>query len=328
MAERKVGTVIYRKQLSSLLELFRLIPQDGSSFPGYKPGQYIALSRENCKLTRKVVTATSEVQYLYELDEFGNPRRGSVTHSYSISSAPIETAQHGYLEFYVVLEMLETGIPGRLSESLFRIDPDSDCKITYVNKIAGDFTLDKRAAGFENVVLVGTGTGLAPFASMIKQLHYEAMQGNKPSARYTLFHANRTYEELAYHQELQSIEAAQKFDFTYVASVSRPTPRDHKDTTIGRGRANNILRSVFGMPLKEEEDLQRVIESGQDSSEAKKALEKVTRPVLPQHVAQKLLLERLDPARTVILTCGNPSVMEDIKYIADANNIKFEKEEW
>ena len=328
MAEKKIGKVIYRHTFSSILELFRIAPQDGNQFPDYKPGQYIALSRDDCRLTKKVIGNNGEVKYVHDLDESKNPKRGAVTHSYSISSAPIETKQHGYLEFYIVLEMIETEMPGRLSESLFHVDSQSDNKITYVNKITGDFTLDKRAAGYQNVVLVGTGTGLAPFASMIKQLHHEATQGKTHEARCTLFHANRTFEELAYHQELQSIQAAQKFDFVYVPSVSRPTPRDYNDPTVGKGRANNVLRLVFGMPLKEEEDLQKAIEKGEEITSVKKALEKAVKPMLPQHLSQKLFLERMDPAKTVILTCGNPNVMEDINYIADANKIKFEKEDW
>src|SRR5436309_9910301 len=123
MAEKKVGKIIYRRTLSDLLELFRITPEDGSSFPDYKAGQYIALSRDNCRLTKKVVGSNAELKFVYDLDESGKAKSGTVTHSYSISSPPVETKQKCYLEFYVVLEMIETGMPGRLSESLFHIDP-------------------------------------------------------------------------------------------------------------------------------------------------------------------------------------------------------------
>jgi ferredoxin-NADP reductase len=328
MVEKKAGKVIYRYAYSPILQLFRMVPEDGSEFPEYKAGQYIALSRDNCRLTKRITGPDGEVKFAYDLDPSGAPRRGTVTHSYSISSAPYETAEKGYLEFYVVLEMMETGIPGRLSESLFSIEPENDCKLTYMNKITGDFTLDKRASGFPNVVLVGTGSGLAPFASMIKDLHRKAMDGNPPSARFTLFHANRTYEELGYHDVLRSIEAARKFDFVYVPSVSRPTSRDVNDPQIGKGRANNLLRSVLGMPLKEAEDLQQALERGDDPSKYEKMLEQTVRPILPDHLSHELLLERMEPDRTVILTCGNPKGMEDIKRIAAAAGLRFEKEDW
>ena len=328
MAERKVGTVMYRHNLSPILAIFRLEPERGSTFPEYEPGQYIALRRENCKLTRRVTGPDGRPAYVPDLDEFGNQKRGPVAHSYSISSAPFDTLQKGYLEFYVILEMHEEGTPGRLTESLWQVNPQGDDKIIYFNRITGDFTLAKRAVGFENVVMVGTGSGLAPFAAVIKQLHFEASRGNSDSVRYTLLHANRGYQELGYHEELSAIEASRRFDFVYVASVSRPASRDFNDPALGKGRANNLLRYMFDMPLKEEQELQEAFARGEDLSRGKELLARTVKPELPQHISRKALQERMNPQRTVILCCGDPLSMADIKYIADANKIGFEKEDW
>jgi ferredoxin--NADP+ reductase len=327
-SKTKVGTVTDWRNSSNVLAVFRLMPEEGAQFPSYKAGQYIALQRNDCRLTKKVVHEDRTVEYLSVLDEKGNQKRGPVTHSYSIASAPFETEGRRYLEFYVILEIDEKQVPGRLTESMFRMSPAGDNKLAYYDKIAGDFTLDKRAVGFKNVVLVGTGTGLAPFISMIKQLHFEVGQGKNDGVKYTLFHTNRTYEELDYREELFAIEAAQKFDFLYVPSVSRPTPRDISDPKLGKGRANNILRHVFGMPLKEEQELQETAARGEDVSKAKAALEKTVKPVLPQHISLKALEPRIDPPQTVIITCGNPWSMEDIKYVAESNGMRFEKEDW
>src|SRR5262245_42720637 len=158
MAERKTGTVTSFETLSPILALFRLMPEDGSSFPDYKAGQYIALRREDCHLTKRVIGADSRPHYEPDLDESATWKRGPVAHSYSISSAPFETREKGFLEFYVVLEKGENQYPGRLTESLFRLEPSGDDQVGYMERIAGDFTLEKRAAGFENVVMVGTGT--------------------------------------------------------------------------------------------------------------------------------------------------------------------------
>src|SRR5262249_56185220 len=97
-----------------------------------------------------------------------------VTQAYWMSAGAFETEEKGYLEFYVILEIDEKGVKGRLTESMFRMSPEADNKMVYYEKIAGDFTLDKRASGFKNVILVGTGTGLAPFISMAKQLEFDA----------------------------------------------------------------------------------------------------------------------------------------------------------
>ena len=328
MADIKTATVEEWQTLSSILATFRIKPQDGARFPDYVPGQYMALRRENCRLTKKVVGPDGQPHYVTDVDASGKPKHGAVTHSYSIASAPYETREKGHLEFYLVLEKDELGERGRLSGSLFEINPPDDDKLIYVNRIVGDFTLDKRANGFKNVVWVGTGTGLAPFVSMVKQLDFQAAMGATDGVRYTLLHTNRTYEELGYHEELLAIEAARRLDFVYIPSVSRPTARDFADEKLGKGRANNVLRHVLGMPMKEEQELQETVARGEDASRAKAARLSAVEPSLPKHMSPSELAKRLDPHSTVILTCGNPSLMSDIKYIADTHGARFEKEDW
>ena len=327
MAERRVGTVSSWQPLSPILALFRLMPEEGHPFPEYRPGQYIALRREDCWLTRRNVDGQGRARYAPDLDEQGRQKRGAVTHSYSISSAPCETKDQGWLEFYIVLEKGDAEYPGRLTESLFRIRPGHDDKVSYVDHIVGDFTLEKRAAGFKNVLMVGTGTGLAPFASMLKQLDAEARDGQRSDARYTLIHANRVYQELAYHRALCEIEEGRRLDFVYVPSVSRPVAGEW-GSRVGIGRANNLLRHLFGLPSREEEELKLAEQSGGDVALARAAVSRAIKAVLPGHVPREGLLERLPSAETVILTCGNPSSMADIRVVAEAVGIHFEKEDW
>jgi len=326
MAEKKTGSVIYRQTLSPILEILRIAPEDGNVFPDYQAGQYIALSREHCKLTKKNVSDDGVKKYVYDRDEHGHIKRGTVAHSYSIASAPFETAAHGYLEFYVGLEVVVLETPGRLTESLFHVDPSGDNSIAYVDKITGTFTLKERANGMRNVVMVGTGTGVAPFVSMLKQLHHDP--SHALSVRFTLFHANRSGSELGYHKDLLAIEAAQRFDFLYVPSVSRPVRHDVTNNRIGKGRANNVLRSVLDMPMKEEEDLLKAQHHGTSAIHAKNVFQRSTQPILPGQHSKKDLLQRMDPHSTVILTCGNPLAMDDIKHIAVKNHYRFEKEDW
>src|SRR5437764_483218 len=206
-----------QKALAVGRELWR----DGVRLPSYEAGQYSGLRRDDCLLTRKVKDGNEE-HYVPDLDAEGKQKRGSVTHSYSISSAPFETAQGDYLEFYVVLERGRDGVLGRFTESLFRgVESHENDRLAYGERIVGDFTLARRAVGFEHVLMVGTGTGLAPFASMIKQLNRDASSGKRPEARFTLLHANRTFEELAYHRELLDYDSSISFDFYYVILLCR-----------------------------------------------------------------------------------------------------------
>ena len=329
MAGRKVATVSYKRDLSSILTIFRLMPADGCAFPPSKAGQYIALRRDDCKLTKKMGVGDDGVP-VYEptLDDTGQQKVGPVAHSYSIASAPWEQEEHRYLEFYVVLEVIKKGEFGRLSSVFMNLDPDATNEVTYFDRITGSFTLDQRTANCENILMVGTGTGLAPFIAMAKQLHHEAANSRGDGRKYTLLHTNRTYEELAYHQDLLDMERSGKLDFVYVPTVSRPTQRDVDDNGMGIGRANNVLRHMFDLPMKEEEVLAAAKAGKSDLARAEAGMKRTPKPELPKHVSRTALRERLDPTKTVILTCGNPWSMADIEETANRNHIKYEMEEW
>ena len=329
MAGRKVGSVTYKKDLSSILTVFRLMPEEGNPFPPSQAGQYIALSRDDCKLTKKTgVNEDGSKTYGPDLDESGNQKIGKVTHSYSIASAPWEQEEHGYLEFYVVLEVIKKGEFGRLSPVFMNLDPQKDNQVTYFDRITGNFTLDERASGFDSILMVGTGTGLAPFIAMAKQLDFEAKQGRGDQRKYTILHTNRTYEELGYHQELLDMDKAGNFDFSYIPTVSRPAQRDLDDDQMGAGRANNVLRHMFELPMKEEEVLAAAKAGKGDLARAEAGMQRTPKPQLPKHMSVSGLRDRFDPSKTVILTCGNPWSMADIEETANRRNIKFEMEEW
>src|SRR4051812_36930664 len=114
MALKKRGTVSSFARISPTLARFRLLPEPGSPFVRYEAGQYIALFRDDCRLTRKTADERG-VRYAADLDPSGLPRRGPIGHAYSIASAPFETERDGHLEFYVVLERLEEDRLGRLT---------------------------------------------------------------------------------------------------------------------------------------------------------------------------------------------------------------------
>jgi ferredoxin-NADP reductase len=306
MATMKAGRIVEWRRLSPSLATFQLSPAEGSRFPGFEAGQYLALRRDDCLLTRKIKDGGG-AGYEPDLDEHGRQRRGPVTHSYTVASAPFELSLTNSLGFYVVLERGRDGTAGRFTESLFRVGEGGDDHLGYLERIVGDFTLPSRADGAPHILMVGTGTGLAPFVSMVKQLDFDARQGRRPGARYTLVHGNRTREELAWHRELLDIAASKRFDFCYLPTVSRPTPRDRADPSLGIGRANNLLRHLFDLPPREPD---------------------AVAPALPRELPRTILRERAAPMRTVLLSCGNPDGMADLAWLAKQVGMRFEKEDW
>ena len=61
---------------------------------------------------------------------------------------------------------------------------------------------------------------------------------------------------------------------------------------------------------------------------AELALARLVHPVLPRHVQASDLRERVDPGSSVLLTCGNPASMADLRSTAARRDIRFELEEW
>jgi ferredoxin-NADP reductase len=330
MADKRTGAISAWTDVAPGLAIFRLEAEAGTSFPEYKAGQYIALTRENCKLTTKVKGADGHIHYEPALNDDGTPKLRAVTHSYSIASAPYETKESGELEIYVTLEKVGHGRFGRFTESLFAASPHVGDTLGYMDRIVGNFTLDQRAAGAENVVMVGTGTGLAPFVGMMKQVAHEAKGGHPSNVKYTLIHANRTAAELGYDAELRALSAENipGFDFTYVRSISRPEPSDANDAYLCQGRANNLFRSLLGLPTRERELLDSAHASDSHVLAAQHALHRSTAPVLGSGVDGDVLRARMPAGTTTVLTCGNGELMEDIKRICEKAGFKFEMEEW
>jgi ferredoxin-NADP reductase len=320
----RTGTITEWRQLSPVLARFRLAPENGRRFPSYEAGQYMALRREDCRLTRRVKGPDGRTRYLPDLDEKGRQKRGTVTHVYSLASAPFQTEAEGRVEFLVVLELART--LGRFTESLFDMDPREGRAMGYVERIVGDFTLARRRGDATHVVMVAMGTGIAPLVSMVRQLDHDATAG-RPVVPVTLFYANRTWAELAFHAELAEIAAARRFDLAYVPSVSRPG-EGQGHASVGRGRANNVFRMVLGLPSAEEEALEEARRNGGHTTELEAAVERAVPPRLPPDVDPAALRSRMDPDASAVLMCGNPRAMNDVRRTANSVGLRVEQEEW
>lgn len=180
-------------QVSPIMKIIRVKPL-GWEFPEFKGGQFVALalpgSAESC------AEATEEFETPTEPDKL-------IKRAYSIASS--STAQ--FVEFYITLVH-----SGSLTPRIFNLQIGD--KIWMGKKGVGMFTIDEVDAE-KNVVLIATGTGVAPYMSMLRS---DAL---KRHGRIMIVHGAANSWDLGYSSELLLLESM--FDkFTYYPTITEP----------------------------------------------------------------------------------------------------------
>ncbi|MBF0589506.1 MAG: ferredoxin--NADP reductase [Magnetococcales bacterium] len=145
--------------------------------------------------------------------------------AYSISSG---TLDGDFVEFYVSLVT-----SGELTPRLFALKEGD--RLFMGDKGRGVFTLDKVDSG-KSILLVGTGTGLAPYISMVRTMALG--EEGCPVRAITIMHGARYSWDLGYRGELEALARACP-RFVYLPVVSDPV-RDH-DWKGRTGRLNDWL---------------------------------------------------------------------------------------
>lgn len=159
-----------------------------------------------------------------------------VLRAYSIASAGHET---DVLEFYISVVA-----NGSLTPRLVQLKAGD--RIALGEKIRGYFTLDQIPADREWVILASTGTGLAPYISMMRA---ERLAPTK--RRYIILQGAPTGKDLGYFEEMRE-KAAALPNLTYLPSITRP--HLDPDWTGETGRITryfetDLLRERFGVDL-------------------------------------------------------------------------------
>jgi ferredoxin--NADP+ reductase len=156
--------------------------------------------------------------------------------AYSIASAGHETDQ---LEFFISVVS-----NGSLTPRLVQVKPGD--RLNLGEKIRGHFTLDQVPPDREWVVLAATGTGLAPFVSMMRT---ERLQ---PSSRkYVILQGAPTGKDHGYVAELLDHAKALP-NLTYIPSITRPhLDPDWKGETgrITRYFDTDVLKERLGLEM-------------------------------------------------------------------------------
>ena len=188
------ASVMSKIELSPRVMTLRVSP-NGWALPEFSPGQFAVLG-----LPGSAPRSSFSEPELIPSDPDKLIRR-----PYSISSS---SRNHEYLEFYI--SMLSTGA---LSPRLFALkvgDP-----IWLGPKVSGLFTLSQVPKD-KNIVMVATGTGLAPYISMLST---ELQCGSE--RKFAVLHGAFHSWDLGYRSELQNMQYLCP-NFTYITTIDRP----------------------------------------------------------------------------------------------------------
>lgn len=226
MVVDKKAVISYISVLKEDLAIFRIKPID-EQVPDFKPGQFITLG----------VNVPSEGKI--------------VRRAYSIASPP-QQKKH----FELILRWVKKPVPGRLTTQMF--DRKEGNEIFWV-KPTGIFTINEKFANGtpdnRRMVLIGGGTGLAPFISY--SLYLKAL-GSKREI--VVLHGASYVDELSYRDLLTNLEnesidkGKDNWNFRYRASISRPQEWFNRSWSGHKGRVESFLRPKAGKdksPLEE-----------------------------------------------------------------------------
>ncbi len=205
------ATVSQRIEVGPELIKLRVVP-DGWELPDFTPGQFATLGVPGT--LPRIGTDLPE-------DRPPKDPEKLIARAYSIASS---SRAKEYVEFYIGL--VHTGA---LSPRLLGLKPGD--RLWMSEKFKGMFTLQEVPEEC-NAVLIATGTGVAPYMSMIRT---EIASGLK--RRFAVFHGAYHSTDLGYHSELQTLDAVSP-QFTYLPTLSHP----HEELTPWNGHTGFVQK--------------------------------------------------------------------------------------
>lgn len=185
------AVMVGRRDLNARVAIIHVRPDSGAIEP-FVPGQFVQLGlpadSDRARTGNEGVTRTKLVR-----------------RSYSIASAPHQS------ETYELCVALVPG--GLVTPRLFRLGVGD--RLWHDAAPKGKFTLERVPYGV-NLVLVATGTGIAPFVSMLRTQASDRLRW----PRIVVVHGVREQSDLAYREELATAARADA-RIAYVPVLSR-----------------------------------------------------------------------------------------------------------
>ena len=188
------AAVAQRVEVAPGLMILRVAPK-GWDLPAFKAGQYTVLGLPGSAPRAPFTDEESPAP----------PPDKLIRRAYSIASSSVGSE---YLEFYIALVR-----SGALTPRLFSLGLGDELWLS--PKVVGLFTLDRVPEG-GNILLVATGTGVAPYMSMLRT-YLSDLRG----PRVAVVHGARHSWDLGYHAELATMQRLCP-NFAYVPIVSNP----------------------------------------------------------------------------------------------------------
>ncbi|QDU68265.1 ferredoxin--NADP reductase [Engelhardtia mirabilis] len=196
-----------REDLGGGLFILRAVYDSGAHLE-FEPGQFVNLGLPPRRAE----------------DESG--QTGLVKRPYSIASAPKDA------EIEFIIRVVDGGA---LTPLLMELQVDD--RVWMEERAIGKFTLamlpDEPVAAERDLVMVSTGTGIAPFISMLRQFEPRQLW-----RRFVLINGVRIETDLGYRAELEAM-AAERDDVVYVPILSKPGT-DGRWTGL-TGRVDSVL---------------------------------------------------------------------------------------
>jgi ferredoxin--NADP+ reductase len=205
------ATVLAREDVSERVFLLRLQPDEAEP-PRFEPGQFVQAGLPLETPAR---------------DGSGALRLKLQKRSYSLASAPGDA--RGY---ELCLALVSSG---RLTPALHGLEAGG--RMFLDTRALGRFTLEG-IPETRDLVLVATGTGIAPYVSMRR-----AYAGKSRWRRMAIVHGVRTVEDLVYRAELERAAHSEP-GFSYLPVVSR-----EKDPARWSGLTGRVQQVLAGMDL-------------------------------------------------------------------------------